>query len=330
MADKITNSQEAELSLKLTQWTNGSNGRNLVLVIVGKSGVGKSALINNFLELEGGEECIVGDDATTVTKEIISKDKTKKDVPVRIFDTPGLGGITKMPKNVFKELSHKTDKKADVLLYCISVHPGSTIDSSDVKIIEKLTTAFSSDIWRHTILCLTFANCLQKPELSEEAYKGLINQYAQRFERALHEANVFDMPVQSVFSPNQCKGILAVPVGDAQESLPFSPNWSEQLFQEILKQSNPKSAPDILEYKGLLKPAAELGGSIAAGTAIGAAAGAAIGAIFLGFGAVIGVGVGAAVGGAVGAALPTFKNKAIIGYKSRKAKNMEQKRKNKA
>ena len=183
--------------------------RSPVVVIVGKSGAGKSALINNFLGLGKKEECTVGDDATTVTKDIIdqnqdrkirqnqkSKDKTKKEVLVHIFDTPGLGGIAKMSKNVFKELSHKTSRKADVLLYCVSVHPGSTIDSSDVKIIDSLTSAFSSEIWGHTILCLTFANRLNKPELSEEAYKGLIDQDAQRFERALYEANVFDMSVQ--------------------------------------------------------------------------------------------------------------------------------------
>ena len=321
---------EAETTLSSSepaaQWKRDSDGRPLVLVVLGKSGVGKSTLINNFLELEDKNKCEANDGASTTTQKVEKKEQTKQEITIEMVDTPGLGGIDSMNvKKALKDISDETNKQADAVLYCVSMHPASHIDSSDVKIVKRLTSAFGTDIWRHTILCLTFANNC-KPE-NDEAYKSHIESYAQQFQKVLRQANVFDVLVQSVFSTRSEERVVipAIPVGyDPKKQLPLSQNWTDQLFREILNESDAKSIPSSLETKGMLVPVAELGGSITIGTAIGGTIGTAIGLPFFGIGAIAGVVVGAAIGAAVGAVLPITTNRVKNKYISWKFKRAEQ------
>ena len=326
-----TEGTETESSSEsVAEWKRVSGGRPLVLVVLGKSGVGKSTLINKFLKLEGENECEAKDGASTTTRKVERKEKTKQEITIQMIDTPGLGGVDGIKvKKVLQDISKATNKQADTILYCVSMHPASHIDSSDTKIVRQLTSTFGSDIWRRTILCLTFANVC-KPE-NDEVYKSRIESYAQQFQKALRQVNVFDIQVESVFSTTRLESkaaISVIPVGfDPEKRLPLNQNWSEQLFMEILQnRSNAKIIPSLFETTGILLPVAELGGSITIGTAVGAAIGTAIGLPFFGIGAVPGVAVGAAIGAAIGAVLPTAANNVKNKYMSWKTRRMDQRK----
>ena len=256
------------------------------------------------------------------------KEGKKQEITIEMIDTPGLGGVDGIKVNeTLQGVSNTANKRADIILYCVSMHPASHIDSSDAKIIKQLTSTFGSDIWRRSILCLTFANTC-KPE-DDEAYKSRVESYAQQFQRALRQANVFEIKVQSVFSATRLENkttIPVIPVGfDPRKQLPLKLNWSEQLFTEILQnRSDAKFIPTLLETTSILIPAAELGGSITIGTAVGAAIGTAIGLPLFGIGAVPGIAVGAVIGAAVGAVLPTATNNFKNKYLSWKTKRMDQ------
>ena len=299
---------DVELNKALDEWTRESSGRPLVIVTVGKSGAGKSTLINNFLELERDEMCITGDGASTTTRHITMIQKVKQNVIVQVVDTPGLGGVDEIRTvNVFKDLSNLTNQKADILLYCVSIHSSACIDSTDVAIIRAITSAFGPRIWLHTILALTFADVTSHSKSTTD-YKARICNHVKIFQKALHRANVHNMSVHPVFSKEmQLGSIPAIPVGCSPSELPLGSNWTNQLFMEALKRSNPKRSIPLLEIN---KPShivqlAEFGGSVLAGTAVGAAVGTAIGAPFMGIGIIIGSAVGAVVGGTIGSVLPT-------------------------
>ena len=249
-------------SVPAAQWNEDSGHRPLILVVLGQSGVGKSTLINNFLELEDRDRCEASDGPSTTTRGVEKKEKRREEIVIQMFDTPGLGGIdTPYTKEVLKRVSLETNKHADAVLYCVSMHPASRMDSSDVKVIKEITSAFGGDLWRHTILCLTFANTC-KPE-NDEAYKSRVDSYAQLFQQALREADVFDVQVQSVFSTRPAAIPTVIPailVGyDPKKPLPLSQEWSDQLLRDILIRSDAKSISPLLDMKGILLPAAELG-----------------------------------------------------------------------
>ena len=309
------------LTNALEAWSREAGERPLTMVVVGKSGAGKSTLINNFLELEKDEMCPTGNGASVTTLEVVIKENVKKDVTVRMIDTPGLGGIDEIrAKDVFKDLSKVTNHKADVIVYCMSIHPSSCIDSTDIDIIRAITSAFGPEIWRHTILALTFAGQPNTSEISSSEYQSSsefqsrVCNYASAFQEALRKAKVCKISVKSALSgevPPQ--SIPAVPIeGVAIENSLNDDNscsqWTNTLFREALKKSNPKAVRTQLKLSEGSSPVvqvAELGGSVATGTAVGAAIGTAIGAPFLGIGIIVGVAVGAVVGAAVGSLIPT-------------------------
>ena len=109
---------DSKLKRDLKQWADNKR-RPLVLVAVGRGGAGKSTLVNNLLELEEGDEqyCSVGNLACAKTKDVEVRRKQKEGVEIHIADTPGLGAsVDKIdPGKVIKDISKKTEKKADIL-----------------------------------------------------------------------------------------------------------------------------------------------------------------------------------------------------------------------
>ena len=302
------------------------NSHSPVIVTAGKSGVGKSTMINNVLELEGDAKCPTGDDADPTTREVKLHFSFKNNVKVTVVDTPGLGGLnSRERRKVLKDLSKVTKEKADILLYCVSLHPAAKIDAADVEIIKLFTSAYGPEIWSHAILVLTYAN--ERTARNDAKYRELIAGYARNFQQALRTAKVFGIQVRSILSEVVPKeAIPAVPIGfTPNDRLLLCDNWSDALLNEVFKRTNPEVNLKLLELKGILLPAAELTGcvmaGIAAGAAVGTAAGAPVGVLP---GMVVGVPAGAAAGGLVGLTLhglyPLLRNKFLM----RKAEKEEQ------
>ena len=306
--------------------------RSPVVALAGKSGVGKSTMINNFLGLEGEQKCATGDDADPTTREVEICSNTKHDTEITIVDTPGLGGLKRREvKKILKNISKSTDETADILLYCISLHPSGRIGAADAEIINTLTKAYGPEIWYRTILALTFAN--ERSKLTENAYKRLIEGYARNFQSALRTANIFDVQVRSILTGEEVpRGIIpAVPIGDdPKESLVVGEDWTNALLKEVLKRTNHETAIKLLKFRGYLLPATEVGGSMMAGIAVGAAVGTAAGApVGVIPGIVVGIPAGAVAGGAIGLGIHRLVPWIHRKYLSRKASREDGKREDK-
>ena len=300
-----------------------------IIASAGKSGVGKSTMINNFLGLEGDQRCATGDDADPTTREVKICSSTRHDTEITIVDTPGLGGLKRSEvKKILKNISKSTEETADILLYCISLHPSGRIGAADVEIISTLTKAYGPEIWSRTILALTFAN--ERSRLTKEAYKRLIEGYARNFQSALRQANIFDVQVQSILAVEKVpKGTIpAVPIGDDPNTpLVVGDDWTHALLNEVVKRTDFETAIKLLKFRGYLLPATEVGGcimaGIAVGTAVGTAAGAPVGVIP---GIVVGVPAGAVAGGAIGLGIHRLVPWLHCKYLLRKANKEEGKR----
>ena len=320
-----------KLKEEFQKWA-GDQRRPLILVAIGRGGAGKSTLVNNLLELEEGDDdyCPEGDLACAETKEVKlrKKENLRQGVTVHIADTPGLGAsVDKIdPEKVIKELSEKTKKEADIVFYCISLHPSAKPCDTDVKIVKLLTKAYGHEIWKRTFLVLTFANqCRQRD------YTAKIDSYVTQFAEVLKKANV-NIPVKAVLpieeqipppaqappTPSAAADYIpAIPVGDKPEGeepillFPCRHNWSESLFIEILKKaSHPQTLANLLALRGFTIKIEEVVGGAVGGASVGGTVGGALGAGFgLGLGVIIGAPVGAAAGGIGGVVLAISKAK---------------------
>ena len=119
-----------------------NNLKQLNIIVIGKSGVGKSTLINSLFR---------GDFADTglgrpVTQEI--RKIVKSDYPLSIYDTPGFELSSDQQDNVKDEViklisegysSNDINKTIHCIWYCINVGANRTFDSSEVEWLKEFS-----------------------------------------------------------------------------------------------------------------------------------------------------------------------------------------------
>lgn len=118
------------------------NLNTLNIIVVGKSGVGKSTLINSLFRGNFAETGL----GRPVTSEI--RKKVKKDYPLAIYDTPGFelssGQQNKVKEEILDIISKGVASKdinaaIHCIWYCINVGANRTFDESEIEWLKEFT-----------------------------------------------------------------------------------------------------------------------------------------------------------------------------------------------
>ncbi len=118
------------------------NLNTLNIIVIGKTGVGKSTLINSLFRGNFAETGL----GRPVTSEI--RKKVKKDYPLAIYDTPGFelsGEQQDKVKEEILDIISKGIKSKDIneaihcIWYCINVAANRTFDSSEIEWLKEFT-----------------------------------------------------------------------------------------------------------------------------------------------------------------------------------------------
>lgn len=147
-------------------------GQSLDIVIFGKTGTGKSSLINTLFEEDVAK---VSDSIFSVTEKVWGHEKPMesiegrvrtttiivKDVRVTLWDTPGLADISRDGKETLKEIREKCGESGiDLFLYCARLDQTRLLDV-DLKCINDITygeNALGPEIWERGLIAVTCAN----------------------------------------------------------------------------------------------------------------------------------------------------------------------------
>ncbi len=102
-------------------------GKTITVVLAGKREFGKSTLINKLLRLSKENEADTGMGTDPTTKEVTVYSEKVDGIELRVVDIPGLGvqGQSDDERHdIMADIIAKTNKEADILLYCASMSYG--------------------------------------------------------------------------------------------------------------------------------------------------------------------------------------------------------------
>ncbi|XP_025611347.1 uncharacterized protein [Arachis hypogaea] len=128
----------------------------LNILVLGKSGVGKSATINSIFD----DVKVVTNAFQPATTSVEEVSGTIDGIKIRMLDTPGLRSSMKEQAFNRKILSsikkHMKKFPPDAILYIDRVDAQSR-DLNDLPMLKSITSSLGPSIWQHTILTLTHA-----------------------------------------------------------------------------------------------------------------------------------------------------------------------------
>ncbi len=146
--------QERRVTDSVDKWWLSSN--TISVFVSGKTGTGKSTLVNALLGEKVAKE---GDTLDPETSEVKSFTEKIQEIDVTVWDSPGLQDGTKNEDKYLEDIKSKCNGKIDLLLYCISMNATRFMSGCrDIEAMNKLTKILGPEIWENAMIILTSAN----------------------------------------------------------------------------------------------------------------------------------------------------------------------------
>ncbi|XP_065840113.1 uncharacterized protein [Oscarella lobularis] len=194
--------------------------KELTLLVVGKTGVGKSTLVNSLLGKSVAKESAGTTRGTSSVKCYEDEFHQKK---VRVWDTPGLYDFEMQdiraadPESQTvrsqRYLAHmKKISSVDLVLFCADAAAANRLGADDERTVEILTKAFTKNMWDHSIIVFTKANLLRSPIVYTEDQEHLqqtVHDLTSRYQDILHRF--------AGLSSIKAKSVPCLPVGSARD-----------------------------------------------------------------------------------------------------------------
>ncbi|KAF8094174.1 hypothetical protein N665_0368s0013 [Sinapis alba] len=212
------------------------------IMVLGKSGVGKSATINSIFD----EAKICTDAFQMGTKRVQDVEGFVQGIKVRVIDTPGLlpsGSDQHKNEKILKSVRSFIKKSPpDIVLYLDRLDMQSR-DSGDMLLLRTITDVFGPSIWFNAIVGLTHAASAPPdgPNGTASSYEMFVTQRSHVIQQAIRQA-AGDMrlmnPVSLVENHSACRTNRA-----GQRVLPNGQVWKPHLLllsfaSKILAEAN--------------------------------------------------------------------------------------------
>ena len=141
------------------EWQEVS-ARTVRILVTGKTGTGKSTLINALFGEKVAEE---GHSKNRETTEVKEHRRLANGIPLIVLDSPGLQDGLKHEEEYMEDMVNKC-KELDLVLYTMRMDD-KRISEDDKRAMMQITSGFGVDFWKKTMIVLTFANTIKDPRI---------------------------------------------------------------------------------------------------------------------------------------------------------------------
>ena len=234
-----------EIQEKLDEWLTTSVSVNIL--VSGKTGTGKSTLINGIL---GKKVCEEGGTLDPQTSEVKLFQTRIGEVQVNVFDTPGLQDGTTREAEYLKDIKAKCEGVTDLLIYCIDMSKARYVRGGrEIEATRKLTAVLGNEIWENALFVLTFANrYINEAEDKFDEPEEILEEFHKRKElwtttirAALRDEVGVDADI--------AERVQVIPAGHANKPqlLPESEYWMSNLWFEALFATKVEAQPALIK-----------------------------------------------------------------------------------
>ena len=221
---------------------------SLSIVFLGKTGTGKSSLINTLFGKMVAKEDSRRSYKYTFYTEPEPITVIVNDVCVTLWDTPGLKDPFSDGKKTIKEIQDKCLPNVDLFVYCTRFNQ-TRLGQDDVDCIRDITNAFGAEIWTRAVFALTFANTARIPpgeETSlEEYFISRVTEWKEVFHSVVRQnVDLTKLPIGKINS------IPVVPTGYRSEPIPGNGQWFNIFWMACLSQMALNSITSFIRTTG--------------------------------------------------------------------------------
>ena len=258
------------------------------ILVIGPTFSGKSTLINAMF---GRDVVLVYASAKSVTRKVEAYKGEYKGVEIKIYDSVGFSDTEgRTGRSILYEIDEHG--QFDLILICTKL-----VERIDCAMFSELASVLNEEMWKRTVVVLTFANQFKTLESVKESKKSLENQ--MNVQIIACKARVVDYLRSKSVNKEVLEQIPFCLAGLKNENrLPMTNDWLKTLWGTCIARSSDEARTFLTFYarnRGFIEA-----GSVLGAVGAGAGVGAVVGTFFApGPGTAIGAGIGAGLGGVV-------------------------------